>query len=85
MVSVILVPNWNRNDDKACRLWCKALEIVFFLPTKDLLVYFVYMCVLPACMSMHHMCAVPSEAREDIRSPELELQMTVSFHIGDET
>lgn len=36
--------------------------------------------VLPACVSGHHVCAVPTEAKED--PVGLELWMVVNHHVG---
>lgn len=41
-----------------------------FLPTiSKMLYFFLYGCILPACVSVHHMCAVPVEARRGHRIP----------------
>lgn len=44
--------------------------------------YFISMSVLPACMYVHHLCAVPLEAREGLDPLGLELQLVVSHHVG---
>lgn len=39
---------------------------------KDSFIYFFkYMSVLPVCMFVYHMCAVPTDTRRGIGSPEL--------------
>lgn len=40
------------------------------------------MSVFPAYMSVHHVHAVLTKARGPIIVPELELQMTMSLHVG---
>lgn len=41
------------------------------------------MCVYFACMYVHHMCAMPTEARRGgLDTLGLELQMVVSCHMG---
>lgn len=49
-----------------------TLTVFFFL---------IFLCesVLPACKCVYHIGAVPTEAR---RSPKLELQRVVSYHVG---
>jgi hypothetical protein len=47
--------------------------ILSFLSFKFFFNYFMYIGVLPACVSVHHLCAVPLETREGTRSLELEL------------
>jgi hypothetical protein len=41
----------------------------------------MYEC-LPECMSVHHVCVVPEDARTGVRLLGLELQMVVSLHMG---
>lgn len=43
--------------------------------------FLIFLCesVLPACKCVYHIGAVPTEAR---RSPKLELQRVVSYHVG---
>lgn len=47
-------------------------------------IHLMYMSVLPAGMSAHHMCAVPVKARRGRRSLGLELEPFVSHHMGTE-
>lgn len=45
--------------------------------------YLFYVCVLSTCISVHHICIVPMEARKRHLIPwELRLQMVVSCHVG---
>lgn len=47
-------------------------------------IYFYFMCVstLSEHMSIHHVCAVLEEAKENVGWLELELQMAVNNHVG---
>lgn len=39
--------------------------------------------ILSACISVHHMCAMPTEVRRGgLNTLRLELQMIVSCHVG---
>ena len=45
---------------------------------------FVYMNVLPAMMSIYHMCAWCPKRPEGLTPLEMELQMVLSYHVGYE-
>lgn len=45
-----------------------------------LFLFYVMWVVLPACLSGHHVYAVPTEDKED--SLDLELWMVVNYHVG---
>lgn len=47
-----------------------------------LFVLFVFILLCFACTYVHHMHAVPSEARGEHQLPDLELQMVVNLHVG---
>lgn len=43
----------------------------------------MYICVLPRCMSVYHVCACyPQRPKEVIRSPETGVAMAMSCHVG---
>lgn len=46
-----------------------------------LLRLYVWMDVLPICMSLHHVHAVPKEAKRASETLELELQMVTRYHV----
>lgn len=55
-------------------------KVVVVLVFRYIYFYYVKWVVLLACLSGHHVCAVPTEAKED--SLDLEVWMVVNYHVG---